>query len=385
MSGIAAPIGAAPAPGLLAPTNLSAKSVTGSSLELNWKNPLENTAVTEYEVYSGTSLLTTTAVTKATLSGLTNATTYSLSVKACEGVGVCSPLSSSINVRTLDTEKPTKPVKLYVSNITSNSLRLNWEASTDNVGVAGYKVYINDALYEDVNKRHSYVTGLSADTTYSIKVLGYDEANNESEFSVVKSAKTFAVGGPIVDTVAPSIPQNLVSLNVQMTSFRLKWSYATDNIGIKEYEVYRNGQFIAKTEDRVFLFTGIVPASTNLIRVLAVDHYGNKSLLSNVLTVTTQAGNAFTETTAPTTPTNLASNGVTSTGFTINWTRSTDNVYVLGYNIYRNGKYITSVSGNSYTFVGLTANTAHQVRILAYDVAKNRSSLTTAINVTTNP
>jgi chitodextrinase len=226
---------------------------------------------------------------------------------------------------------------------------------------------------------------LSADTTYSIKVLGYDEANNESDFSVAKTAKTFAVGGPIVDTIAPSIPQNLVSTNVQVTSFRLKWSYATDNIGIKEYEVYRNGQFISKTEDRVFLFTGIVPASTNLIRVLAVDHYGNKSPLSNVLTVTTQAGTAFTETVAPSMPTNLGSNGVTSTGFTINWTRSTDNVYVLGYNIYRNGKYITSVSGNSYTFVGLTPNSAHQVRILAYDVAKNRSALTSAINVTTSP
>jgi chitodextrinase len=289
MSGFSAVVGAATAPGLLAPTNLSAKSVTGSSLELNWKNPLDNTSVIEYEVYQGATLLTKTAETKATLSGLTNASTYALAVKACEGEGVCSPLSTSINVRTLDTEKPTKPVKLYVSNITTNSFRLNWETSIDNVGVAGYKVYIDDILYEDVNKRHSYVTGLSANTSYSIKVLGYDEADNESDFSVTKTAKTFAVGGPIVDTIAPSMP------------------------------------------------------------------------------------------------TNLASNGVTSTGFTINWTRSTDNVYVLGYNIYRNGKYITSVSGNSYTFVGLTPNSAHQVRILAYDVAKNRSALTSAINVTTSP
>ncbi|MBL0111038.1 MAG: hypothetical protein IPP42_09330 [Saprospiraceae bacterium] len=43
----------------------------------------------------------------------------------------------------LDTESPSAPANLAVSNLAQSSLTLSWTASSDNVGVAGYDVYQN--------------------------------------------------------------------------------------------------------------------------------------------------------------------------------------------------------------------------------------------------
>ena len=42
-----------------------------------------------------------------------------------------------------DTQAPTAPANLAVTGVTSNSISLNWTASTDNVGVTGYRIYRN--------------------------------------------------------------------------------------------------------------------------------------------------------------------------------------------------------------------------------------------------
>jgi chitodextrinase len=281
--------------------------------------------------------------------------------------------------------KPAAPTKLTVSNITTTGFRLNWSESTDNVGVKGYKVFLNDSEVANHSKSQYYATGLNPGTTYDLRVSAYDQAGNESDFSVTKFVNTLPSAPPPPDTIQPSSPQNLVTTNVTMTSFRVNWSYSIDNVGIKEYEVYRNGVLMGTTPHLTFFFAGIVPNSTSLIRLVAVDHAGNKSSLSSVLAAKTLTGIALTEKVAPTTPGNVAANNETTSGFTLNWNKSTDNVYVLGYNIYLNGKYHASVSNgaNSYTFSGLTASTNYNVQILAYDVAKNRSARTTTLSVQT--
>jgi chitin-binding protein len=74
------------------------------------------------------------------------------------------------------------------------------------------------------------------------------------------------------------------------------------------------------------------------------------------------------------------------TGFRVTWNASTDNVGVTGYNIYRNGAYIATVVGTTraYAFSGLVANTTYSITVLAYDAAKNRSSLSVPLHVTTS-
>ena len=74
---------------------------------------------------------------------------------------------------------------------------------------------------------------------------------------------------------------------------------------------------------------------------------------------------------------------MTPTGFSVTWSPSTDNVAVKHYNVYRNGAYVATTKGTSYTFNGLPALTTHSIRVMAIDSANNRSAQSAPFSVTT--
>ncbi|AUX18383.1 M4 family metallopeptidase [Flavobacterium columnare] len=90
------------------------------------------------------------------------------------------------------------------------------------------------------------------------------------------------------------------------------------------------------------------------------------------------------DTTAPTTPTNLVASGTTSTSITLSWTASTDNVGVTGYNIYNGTTLLASSSTTSATVSGLTASTTYNFTVKAKDAAGNLSVASNAVLVTTS-
>src|SRR3990167_5428984 len=90
------------------------------------------------------------------------------------------------------------------------------------------------------------------------------------------------------------------------------------------------------------------------------------------------------DTTAPTTPTNLSATAVSSSQINLSWTASTDNVGVTGYDIYRNGTLLTSVTTPSYSNTGLTASTLYSYTVRAKDAAgKISPPQTTGASATT--
>jgi bacillolysin len=91
---------------------------------------------------------------------------------------------ASVEVTTLsetDTEPPTTPVDLTASNITTSSAKLSWQNSSDNVGVAGYRVYVNDVLKGTTTGLSYTVNNLSAATTYTMEVTAVDATGNASD------------------------------------------------------------------------------------------------------------------------------------------------------------------------------------------------------------
>lgn len=94
-----------------------------------------------------------------------------------------------------DTQAPSVPTGLAASNVTSSSVDLDWNASTDNVGVTGYKIYINGSNPISVTGTSLTVTGLSASTSYAFTVSAYDAASNESSQSSAANATTSGTGG----------------------------------------------------------------------------------------------------------------------------------------------------------------------------------------------
>ncbi|MDY8135635.1 GEVED domain-containing protein [Aquimarina sp. 2201CG5-10] len=89
-----------------------------------------------------------------------------------------------------------------------------------------------------------------------------------------------------------------------------------------------------------------------------------------------QSGPADTQ--APTDPTNLVASNITSSGATLNWTASTDNVGVTQYNISINGNVVGTSANTSFNVTGLSPLTTYNASVTAQDAAGNISGSATA-------
>jgi chitodextrinase len=175
---------------------LSASGTTQTSTNLSWTASTDNVGVTGYDVYRGTTLLTTVTGTTYTATGLTASTAYSFTVRAKDAAGNLSVTSNTVNVTTLaatttDTTVPSTPT-LSASGTTQTSTNLSWTASTDNVGVTGYNVYRGTTLLTTVTGTTYTATGLTASTAYSFTVRAKDAAGNLSVTSNTVNVTTLA-------------------------------------------------------------------------------------------------------------------------------------------------------------------------------------------------
>jgi chitodextrinase len=122
---------------------------------------------------------------------------------------------------TPDTQAPTAPSGLAASNITATSLQLNWNASTDNVGITGYDVYQGNTKINVniVNGTTFAVTGLTPSTAYTFKVIARDAASNSSGNSNTANATTLAAPSGNQPPVVPSgLSLNSATVNQAYTS-----------------------------------------------------------------------------------------------------------------------------------------------------------------------
>ncbi|MDO8646873.1 MAG: LamG-like jellyroll fold domain-containing protein [Candidatus Diapherotrites archaeon] len=88
------------------------------------------------------------------------------------------------------------------------------------------------------------------------------------------------------------------------------------------------------------------------------------------------------DTQAPSVPAGLAAIAISQTQVNLSWTASTDNVGVAGYNIYRNSIMVSSSIATSYSDAGLTAGSAYNYAVSAFDAAGNESALSPIKSIT---
>ncbi|UJF33011.1 glycosyl hydrolase family 18 protein [Paenibacillus hexagrammi] len=89
-----------------------------------------------------------------------------------------------------DKKAPTAPTGLKVTRVTDSSVTLAWNASTDNVKVASYRVYQGTSLKATTASLTYGVTGLSSGSTYTFYVKAVDSAGNISASSNQVTATT---------------------------------------------------------------------------------------------------------------------------------------------------------------------------------------------------
>ena len=177
--------------------------------------------------------------------------------------------------------------------------------------------------------------------------------------------------GKKCDTTPPSTPTELVASGQTASSITLTWKASSDNVGVKGYDLYRNGVKVGWTSGTSRTFSSLACGKSYTLAVEAFDAAGNRSGQA-ALTSSTSA--CIADTTPPSTPTELAASGQTASSMTLAWKASTDNVGVAGYDLYLNGKKVGTTTGTSYTFSGLACATSYTLAVDAYDAAGNVSA-----------
>jgi len=208
-----------------------------------------------------------------------------------------------------DTEAPTVPVNVSLSNNTTTSIDATWTASTDNVGVTKYEIYANSVLNGTSANNNYTLTNLDSGNTYAITVLAKDIASNASLQSSPVNGTT------LTDNTAPTVPSNVTITNETGTSFKVNWNASTDDSYVTSYDVFLDGTLKGTSTTTTYTAIGLNSSTTYSVRVLAKDSANNQSEKS-------VAVNAIT--TAPTTLCgaetfeNMPANS--SSYSTLNWT-----------------------------------------------------------------
>lgn len=364
-----------------APLIYTATNVSQTQLTISWNAAIDNRGVTAYKVYRNGSLIATLGnVLSYTNTGLTANTAYQYQAQALDAAGNASVLSPAYSVTTIanpDVTAPSKPAGLVAINVTQTQATINWNASTDNVGVTGYFLYRDNALLATLGNVTTFTnTGLSSSTSYTYAVEAFDAAGNISTISSNLVVTTLATP----DVTAPATPTAPVLVSSTENALTISWAATTDNIGVAGYKMYRNGILVATLGNVLsYTYSGLSVNTGYSLAIQAYDASGNNSSISTAIVVTTP------DLTAPSAPSNLRATNITKTTATINWTPSSDNVAVTGYLIFRNGIQIASVGGSnsSFNITRLVTGKKYVFTIVAIDGAGNKSVSSVALTFNT--
>ncbi len=355
------------------PVGLAASAVTLRSFSLTWGAATDNVGVTAYEIFRGSVSLGTTTALACDLTGLAPNTAYSMRVRAGDAAGKWSAQSVALVVRTLpDTTPPAAPTGLVATEVRVTGLALGWSAAVDDVAATAYEVLRNGVSLGTTTALTRVLTGLAPDTTYTLAVRARDAAGNWSELSA-----PLAVATP-PDTTAPTVPTGFAASAVSVSSLKLSWTAAADDVRVTAYEVFRDGVSAGTTGATAKTVIGLVPMTSYVFTLRARDAAGNWSATGAPLAVT-----MLPDTTPPAVPTGLAATAVTTTGFTLRWVKPADDVHVTGYEVFHNGSPLGTTTTTAKIFAGLRPETEHVMAVRARDAAGNWSVPSLALPVTT--
>ncbi|MDQ1682242.1 MAG: hypothetical protein QOH99_783, partial [Frankiaceae bacterium] len=320
--------------------------------------------LSELEVYGAATSSTNLALGKATTGANTQTYVSGNSVDGNQATyweGVANAYPNLLRVD-LGTATPINKVVLKVPAA--------WGARTETLAVQGstdgttFTDIVASAAYNFSSAAGNAVTINFAATTVRYVRLSAT-ANTGSTGAQISEFEVYAAGCA-GDCIAPSAPTNL-SGTTSGTTVNLTWTAATDATGVTGYDVFANG-VLRGTVGAVTAYADTNQPATATINytVKARDAAGNVSAASNTF-VRTGSG----DTQAPTVPANLT--GATSgTTITLTWSASTDNVAVTGYDLYRGGAFVKTVTATSTTDTqAATATVSYTVR--ARDAANNIS------------
>ncbi|MBJ3808746.1 glycosyl hydrolase family 18 protein [Streptomyces flavofungini] len=183
----------------------------------------------------------------------------------------------------------------------------------------------------------------------------------------------------------PTAPGTPTVTTATSRTISLGWPPAgAGDYPVTTYEVLSGENVVATSATNSATVTDLTPATRYTFTVRAKDRRGNTSPQSTPVTATTV--DPSTDPTPPTAPGNLRATGKTQVSAALAWEKSTDNVGVAAYDIYRGDALVKTVpaAATTATVEGLTPATTYAFTVKARDTADNSSPASNTVSVTTD-
>lgn len=237
-----------------APTFLQGSSLSAADIKLTWIASSDNSDSVGYEVYRGNVVAGTTSLTELIDTNLAADTNYSYTVYAKDKAGNRSGSSNMVQVRTqpvtsknqtsADVTPPSQPYYLAYTAVDSATIKLTWRASSDSLGVKGYKIYRDKTYLGTTSNLEFLNSGLTAGVAYEYTVSAYDEAGN---VSIESSALTVKLTGTEKSIQPTPTPTPDPSLNIQKDS--VAPSFSNVALTFLSYESIKLTWVVSKTAE----------------------------------------------------------------------------------------------------------------------------------------
>jgi len=339
---------------------VSTTSVYSAQVTLAW-NPNTEPDFAGYKLYTGLTsgnYDNTTDVgnqTGYTLQNLVADQMYYIVVTAYDTSNNESGYSAEVvyTVPAPDLTAPSTPASLQATATSTSQINLSWNASSDNIGVTGYRIYRGGTQITTTSNTTYQDTGLSSSTTYSYTVSAYDAAGNESVQSSAFSATTLSSSNspPVLSVIANITVNEGAAITLNPT--------ATDPNGDVLSFTY-SGWMTSSSYTTNYNDSGTHTVTVTVSDGALTDFQVVTIIVKDVDTT----GGGQTDTIPPTTPASLTAKGTSSSQIILSWNASTDNVGVIGYRVYRDGTQIATTTNTSYQDTGLSLSTTYTTPFL---------------------
>ena len=206
------------------PTNLNATATAYNAADVTWTaGGSESAWNLQYKAASASNWSSNIAVTTTSyhITGLTAETAYQVRVQAVCGNGETSDWATASFTTPAEPANPCNtPTNLQVNNITHNSATVTWTAGgSETAWNVQYKLQSASQWQEaNVQQPTFYIEGLTANSTYEVRVKAVCAADNQSDF--VTSTFTTLIDAINDVTLAqnislmPNPADNYIELNV---------------------------------------------------------------------------------------------------------------------------------------------------------------------------
>jgi len=279
------------------------------------------------------------------------------SVRAVDPAGNRSAPSRPACAARLDTTPPGVPHAAAEGG--PAFVALAWTEPADDVGVTGYEVLREGEVVARVEGRSEVLRDLPAGR-HCLAVRALDAAGNRSPPSAPACAE-------VPDTTPPEVPSGLAVADRGEHAIALRWEPARDDVGVVAYEVLRDGRVVAGGAAPEASERELRAAGEHCYRVRALDAAANRSGLSEPLCVATL------DVTPPSAPAIRTVRAESDRAVKVEWSPSSDEVGVAGYEVLREDRVVASGTGLEALEAGLRATGEYCYRVRAFDAAGNRS------------